>query len=431
MSTKTMKSVRTGDTMYFVETGAKVKLVKCDRTKNQFVISPAQNGRSVVSGEELMRPGEWFAIQDENTLSSTAKGLKTKHQRHVENMERLRARRGDAPEYDMVKPVPIGFHLKGTSTLYNEKGEVVQQWVKTNIDKDHQLEALLAAFEEISDKIPREPVIKRTSGKLSHDTMCVYPMGDPHIGMHAWAEETLDKNFDIKIAEAQIMDVVDRLVDLAPPTHTGLIINLGDFFHSDSQDNRTRRSGANLDVDTRWAKILGVGMRIMCRVIERALEKHEQIIVRNEIGNHDDHTAIMLSIGLEHHYMNNPRVKIDTSPAKFWYLEFGKNLFGTTHGDTVKLDKLPGIMAADMAEAWGRTKHRYWYTGHVHHDKTKEYDGAVVVETFRTLAPRDAWHAGQGYRSGQDMKLDVVHREYGRITRHVVGIDQILGHEEK
>jgi hypothetical protein len=51
----------------------------------------------------------------------------------------------------------------------------------------------------------------------------------------------------------------------------------------------------------------------------------------------------------------------------------------------------------------------------------------VIVETFRTLASSDAWHHHSGYRSGQDMKCDVIHREYGRTNRHVVGIRQIWG----
>jgi hypothetical protein len=47
----------------------------------------------------------------------------------------------------------------------------------------------------------------------------------------------------------------------------------------------------------------------------------------------------------------------------------------------------------------------------------KEYRGGVV-EYFRTLAARDAWHAGQGYRAGRDMRLIVMHKDYGEVERH-------------
>ena len=74
-------------------------------------------------------------------------------------------------------------------------------------------------------------------------------------------------------------------------------------------------------------------------------------------------------------------------------------------------------MAADVPELWGATKHRMWFVGHVHHQDIKEYRGCTV-EYFRTLAARDAWHAGQGYRAGRDMRLIVLHREHGEIERH-------------
>jgi hypothetical protein len=144
----------------------------------------------------------------------------------------------------------------------------------------------------------------------------------------------------------------------------------------------------------------------------------------NEIGNHDDHTSIMLSIALAQFYEREPRVTIDTSPEPFHWYRFGKVLIGVHHGDKTKTTNLLGVMACDRAKDWGETLHRYFYIGHVHHDSLKELPG-VTVESFRTLAGRDAWHHGQGYRSGRDMKLDIIHREYGKINRYIIGIEQI------
>jgi hypothetical protein len=39
------------------------------------------------------------------------------------------------------------------------------------------------------------------------------------------------------------------------------------------------------------------------------------------------------------------------------------------------------------------------------------------VETFRTLAAKDAWHAGKGYRSGRDMYAITHHINHGEIMR--------------
>ena len=93
-------------------------------------------------------------------------------------------------------------------------------------------------------------------------------------------------------------------------------------------------------------------------------------------------------------------------------------LIGFTHG-LVKAEQLPGIMATDRPEDWGQTEERVWITGHVHHLSRKEYPGCTV-ETLRTIASRDAWHAGKGYRSKQSLWATTYDCEYGEDVRVTV-----------
>jgi hypothetical protein len=167
-----------------------------------------------------------------------------------------------------------------------------------------------------------------------------------------------------------------------------------------------------------------VGLRAMIHVIRRALEKHTLVIVRIVSGNHDPHSSFALALALDAFFHAEPRVKVDLNASPFWYYRFGKVLIGVTHGDTVKPAQLPGIMAADRAEDWGLTKHRYWYTGHVHHTSRREFPG-VVQESFRTLAAKDAWHTGAGYRSGRDMHAIVLHRDHGERERHICNVGEL------
>jgi hypothetical protein len=99
-------------------------------------------------------------------------------------------------------------------------------------------------------------------------------------------------------------------------------------------------------------------------------------------------------------------------------------LIGATHGDTTKPEQLLGVMASDRAEDWGQTKHRYWYTGHVHHQSVREFAG-VTAESFRTLAAKDAYAAGHGYRAGRDMRCIVLHRDHGEVERHRVDVGML------
>ena len=336
------------------------------------------------------------------------------------------ARAGISPDHDMTHGTPEGFHLRGTSTLYDGDGKVKVQWVKTQIDPDNKIATLIEAFEEFKDRLALCKPIKLRQKRHVSDLISVYPMGDPHIGMYSWAKET-GQDFDLKIAERELCGVADRLIEAAPASEEALVINVGDFFHADNATNRTAASGHALDVDGRWPKVFSLGVRIMGRVIDRALEKHKRVRVINAIGNHDDHSSIMLGLMLEQVYRNEPRVTIDTSPGAFHYYRFGGCLFGVTHGHRAKSADLESIMAHDRADDWSETQgNRYWYTGHIHHNTVQEYRN-VIVESFPTLAARDAWHAAQGYRSQRDMRLHVHHRKYGMIEQHRMSIQRFEG----
>jgi hypothetical protein len=363
-------------------------------------------------------------LADELFRSSPGGGNKNscKPCESVAHRARRAARQGWSPEHSMTKTVPDGFHVRGISTYYDDEGKVRGQWVKSQIDEDHRIQAVLDAvatlaedFKGVADPIPAPE-------ENTDDLLCVYPFGDPHFGMYAWADEA-GENFDLKIAERDLVTAVDHLVSLAPPAKQALIISLGDMFHSDSKRSATT-AGTQVDTDCRYGKVMQVVIRAMKRCIDRALEKHAEVSVICASGNHDELSSQVLAVCLSLFYDRESRVKINTSPSKFYWHRFGLNLIGVHHGDTAKPQDLPGVMACDRSKDWGETVHRHFYCGHVHHESVKEFPG-VVVETFRTLAPKDAWHAAQGYRSGRDMRMDVWHVEDGPINRHIVGIRQV------
>lgn len=317
-------------------------------------------------------------------------------------------------------------NVKGTSTLYKD-GEVVMEWVKT----DRKAEDVARMLEEIKESLVAElPRVNPTPApELVYEEMAVViPFGDPHIGLYAWAEETGD-DFDLEIAERDLCAAVDRLLDATPPAAECLIANLGDFFHADNMDGTTWRSGHKLDTDTRWSKVLRIGVKIMRYCIEAAARKHQKVTVINAIGNHDDHSSMFLSVCLAQIYENDPRITINDKPTVTHYWRFGLCFVGVHHGHSIKMDKLPLVMASERAQDWGETKYRYFLTGHIHHDSKKEFNG-VTVESFRTLAAKDAYATSHGYSSGRDMKALVLHKQFGEIGRHLVSV-AMLRHDNR
>lgn len=351
--------------------------------------------------------------------------LKTIENR-ITRIRRAAALSGYSPEHDMDKEASPAHIVKGTSTLYktNEEGEkeAVLQWVKTNQKLEDQVEVIHEMVEALKEDIPRSPAVPLGNYKRE-EQLAVYPIGDPHIGLLCWGEET-GEDHDLEIGVEQLCSAMQRLVHTAPPCVEALIVNLGDWYHSDLSDNKTQRSGHHLDVDGRWAKILRYGIKAMRSCIESALDYHEKVTVINAIGNHDDHSSVYLSVCLSHLYEGNPRVTIDTKPTFTHYYRYGKNLIGVHHGHSIKAGSLPLVMAEERKLDWGHTDHRVWLTGHIHHDTKKDFTGCTV-ETFRTLTARDMYAASHGYMSPRDMKCIVYDPNYGEIERHTVNIAMI------
>jgi len=326
--------------------------------------------------------------------------------------------KAEAPPLDAI---PAGHRVKGVSTLIGKDGGVKQQWVKTQETRELPEDVIARMFERLPTLPAREPIPAPSVGAT--DLLAVYPLGDPHVGMLAWAREG-GASFDLEIAESLLTTAIRDLVKRGPAADQALIANLGDYLHYDNDAQKTTRGQHTLDVDGRNLKVYEAGLRIFQTIIDACLEKHSTVIVDNAAGNHDSNSSFWLALCLRSHYRNNPRVEILIDPKARHYHRFGAVLIGIAHGDRGKIMEFDRDMAAERAEDWGATRHRMWLVGHVHHSQVKEVKGCTI-ETFRTLAARDSWHAGQGYYATRDMHRLVFHRRFGLQSREIVGLDQL------
>lgn len=329
------------------------------------------------------------------------------------------ARRGWSPQHDMTKTVPEGYSVKGTSTLYNADGEVAAQWVKSQATDEQRQQAQREFVEELVELANYKPKIRVTAPKRSDSEIMVgYPLGDHHFGMYAHAAET-GADYDLKIATDALVSAVDDLVSRSPPAEEALFANLGDALHMDSRANRTPNSGHALDVDTRYSKVARTAAFGIAHAVHRLLERHQRVRVVNVPGNHDQDSATWLSLVLEAWFRNEPRVTVEVSPAVFLFHQFGMNMLCLTHGHTIKMDEIPGTMAAYQPIMWGATKYRVAWIGHWHHKQRlaqKEGRGATV-EGFGVLPPNDAFGASLGVKAQREMHAIIFKRSGGEIGR--------------
>lgn len=336
---------------------------------------------------------------------------------------------GFSPDHEYTHTVPDGFIVKGVSQQFKADGTLGQQWVKSKVDVQAMLEAVEATISSLSQGLPAYNLTKVSKAINYTDTMTVYPYGDPHIGLLAWAEEC-GEDWDLKIAEETFRKMTDIIISKGPASSVGMLEILGDTLHYDNMAGMTARSGNILDTDGRYPKMVQVTTYIILNMINSLLQKHEKVVVDIVRGNHDDVGSCWLTEVIKQVYRREPRVEIIDMQGPIHIYEFGKVLIASHHGHTIKMDNLPITVATDFAEAWGRTKHRYGLTGHIHHDSKLQQIGrenpGMYVESFRTLAAKDSYATWGGWRSKRDTKCIVYHSELGEIERYTASADALI-----
>ncbi len=316
-----------------------------------------------------------------------------------------------------MDPAPEGYVLKGTSTLVDAKGAMKLQWIKTAVDHE-KLQALTeAACRAALSELPPIPAVPPPSFVIP-ELCTLYTITDYHMGMLSWERET-GAAWDLPIAERTLMDCVTRMVLSSPPARVGILSQLGDFNHFDSMRPVTPEHGHLLDADSRFQKLVETTVRCLRRIVEIMLQKHEQVIVIMEEGNHDPVSSVWLRVLFAALYANNPRVRVEQSPLPYVTHRHGSTLLGFHHGHLSKNASLPLLFAARFREDWGQCKYVYIHTGHRHHVEEKEHPGAKVIQ-HATLAAPDAYAARGGWISERQAVVITYHSETGEYCRNII-----------
>lgn len=336
---------------------------------------------------------------------------------------RMRAaiRNGIEPEVQALmvgeKASPAqGFVLKGTSTLYDKEGKVKAQWVKTSRDQEQQEAAQRAALKALCEALtPLAPIAAPEA--VIADLLNLYTLTDCHVGMLAWSKEA-GEPWDLRIAEKCLTDIFFRMIDAAPAAAVCIINQLGDFLHFDSLTPMTPTNHHILDADSRYQKVVEVAVRILRRIIERALTKHNQVQVYMHEGNHDPAGSVWLRVMFAQLYADNPRVTVEQSPNPYVAYRHGRTFLGFHHGHLLKPVAMPLLFASQFAETWGKTTFRYIHCGHRHHVEEKEHPGIKVIQ-HPTLSAPDAYAARGGWLSKRQATSMTYDKKHGEVARGV------------
>lgn len=330
--------------------------------------------------------------------------------------EIIRTNQGEAGPLREMHTAPLGYMVKGTSTLLDEGGNVRSQWVKTMVDPDKFRAMVDAACRSAAEKLTPIPRIVAPKDWVP-DLATLYTLTDSHVGMLAWGRET-GEPWDLEIAERVLTNTLVKMIDSSPPSALGIVNQLGDFLHFDSMSPVTPTSGHILDADSRYQKVVEVAVRILRRVVEHALTKHREVKVYMHEGNHDMTGSIWLRVMFAALYEKNHRVTVERSPLPYVAMEWGTTFLGFHHGHLAKKNSLPLLFAAKFPALWGRTTKRYIHGGHYHSVDEKEHPGVKLIQ-HPTLAASDAYASRGGWVSERQATSMTYSKERGEISRAV------------
>lgn len=297
---------------------------------------------------------------------------------------------------------------------YDDAGRKIAatRWAneKDAADSEERLERIRAAFEGMTPAAPVSP-----PERVADDLCNLFPLYDVHWGMHAWGRETGGDDYDLKHAEQDLLQGIERLLHLAPMAEHGVLLIGGDWFHADDNTAQTPAHRHNLDVDGRMFKVIETAVRVLSFVIQRIQSRHRYTTVRVLRGNHDEHSHMVLTFALAERFGRDASVTVEKDPRDLFMFQWGRTAIFAHHGDKQKPVDLV-LKLADACPFWSAAPHRYAYTGH-RHKMAAERIGGVAWEQLDAFAPPDSY--GSTWVSRRGLRAETFHKHSGRVlTAH-------------
>lgn len=346
-------------------------------------------------------------------------------------------------------------------TLANElrlHGELIDDvhsyWLKTDDASIYFRRADGPSYEEIRDALieemigyaPRYTKIDYPE-KTGEQHLLIIDPADVHIGKLV-NKDMANGEYNIEIAVERLKSACAELAYKAARFNVERIILVigNDILHVDNNNGTTTR-GTRQDTDGKFWQMYLAAKKAYIEIVEH-LALFAPVTIVFCPSNHDYASGWMLADSIYSWFNHHPNVSfgqenhnIDLRDRK--YIVYGQNLIGFTHGDGAKESDLQQLMQYEAREAWGQTSHAYMYTHHLHHKikniygkggksrVEKDYPGITtihtglarkaketfIVETIRSPAPSDEWHAKQGYMNEQAIEAFLHHPVKGQVCR--------------
>lgn len=280
--------------------------------------------------------------------------------------------------------------------------------VKADAERWRRFEA--SVFKPLSSQIetllPAYTYTPLVLKKPKQEFDLVYCPMDVHFGKFSHQQETgyaYSREKATSLIEKHLVGLLEKVSQYGQPS--SILTAIGsDWFNIDT-DKGTTTSGTSQDNDGTPGHILWDGLELAVAQIN-LLRQVAPVHVVLVPGNHDRLLGVSLLHSIRSWFNNASDVTVEKSFKPRQYVQRGRNLIGFAHGDSIRLNDLPLIMASEAPNLWGASKNRMWFTGHLHHEVSKDIKGTMIYQ-LPSLSPADRYHALHGHTTAR--KSLVVH----------------------
>ena len=241
---------------------------------------------------------------------------------------------------------------------YNFQSKIIAELLRSEDKLIEQLEELITKYAKPFE-VKRNIHAQGTNNK-ANDKSIVIPLADMHFGFN-----TCD---DYRKYQQQIYNKVSQ------DYNTIIISILGDWLHT-SNFIHTTEAGTRVN-DTNIPLAWEEASKFIEPLIQRALFTTQDVRLIYSRGNHDESMTWGFCKYLEVKY---PQVKIDVSLDQLKVTTVDKVALYFSHGHKAKA-KLPSLCASLYPKEWGETNSRLLFTGHLHHQQSRDHTGIVQYQ---------------------------------------------------
>ncbi|MBW3099278.1 hypothetical protein [Pseudohoeflea coraliihabitans] len=300
---------------------------------------------------------------------------------------------------------------------YDEDGKKrgTTWWKAPDLATEDQLERIRAAFSDI----PPAPAIIKPD-HVQESSVAFFPHSDWHLGSVVSAERA-GRDYNPKIAVEILRDGFAQCHAAIESSKTAIILNNGDLLHANDDTDATPGHKHRLKVEGTHEDNLLIAVHSTIWMIDTALERHERVIYVANPGNHDPSVPGPLRIALGMRYRDEPRVTIEQRQRHMWTWQEGRLFLSADHGDTRKPKDIAADIPTRFPEKFGKARHWYLFTGHVHTPEQNTF-GGIMHKCLPALCRVDTYADDRGHTDRSAMTAMRFDLQGGLKNEHTVNL---------